>query len=244
MPLSWVIYALLVALLTKKPKHRKIALVSGLGFLFFFGNGFIYNEVIRLWEVPPTSPQALSVPYDVVVVLTGGIAEVTSPAPKITHFGFTSDRIWQAVALYRQQKVKKILISGGIASVTGVLVGEEEGTAIRDYLVMLGLPKEDILLENQSRNTHENALFSAKILKNQFPKGQFLLCTSASHLRRSMACFRKVGILMTPYPAEFRMKPRAVGLDSWYPREMIFFQWQLLLREWIGFVVYKVMGYC
>ena len=55
------------------------------------------------------------------------------------------------------------------------------------------IAKADILIENDSRNTYENAVNSAKMLNTSYPNGRLLLVTSAFHMRRSLACFRKTG---------------------------------------------------
>ena len=50
--------------------------------------------------------------------------------------------------------------------------------------MIAGVRKKDILLENQSRNTHENAIYSLKIIEEENIEGKVLLITSAFHMRR------------------------------------------------------------
>lgn len=245
MPLSWVIYSLMYALFTKNTKKRRISLRLSVGLLLFFGNGFLVNEVYQLWEVRPITIATQTPPYDVAIVLTGDIATTNDWLAGRPSFGRGSDRMWQAASLYKQGKVKKILISGGSGDVPGVLKSINEGQLAANYLrQVLQIDSSAILLENQSRNTHENAVNSAALLKKHYPKGgRFLLCTSAFHMRRSAGCFQKAGVIATSYSTDIRSYNREITLDNFYPREQPMFQWQVLMREWVGYVIYKMMGY-
>lgn len=245
MPLSWVIYTLLYALFTKNIKKRRISLRISVALLLFFGNGFLVNEAYLLWEVRPISIPAHAPPYDVAIVLTGDIATTNNWLAGRPSFGRGSDRLWQAASLYKKGKVKKILISGGSGDVPGVLKSINEGQLAFNYLrQVLQIDSTAILLEGHSRNTHENAVNSAAILKKHYPNGgRFLLCTSAFHMRRSAGCFQKAGVVVTNYSTDIRSYNREITLDNFYPREQPLFQWQVLMREWVGYVTYKLMGY-
>lgn len=246
MPMSWVLYLLLWAVLTRQSSKKKKLTLAAVALICFWGNGYLYNLVITAYEsVPyPAQTRPSPLPFDVAIVLTGGIVEPHSTsADTSVSIGPHSDRLWQAVKLYREGKAKKILLSGGEVTITGIMSGSSESSLAKRYLLLLGIPNEDILLENQSKNTRENALLTSEILKRYHPKGQFVLCTSAFHMPRALACFRKVGINPIPYPADIRAKQLSFDWDNLYPREQIIFQWQMLLREWIGYAVYWAMGY-
>jgi uncharacterized SAM-binding protein YcdF (DUF218 family) len=91
--------------------------------------------------------------------------------------------------LYKLGKIKKILISGGSGSL--LYPDESESEDLYDFCMIAGVRKKDILLENQSRNTHENAIYSLKIIEEENIEGKVLLITSAFHMRRSIGCFKK-----------------------------------------------------
>ena len=102
-----------------------------------------------------------------------------------------------------------------------------------------------ILIENKSRNTHENAKFTAKLLKQHPELENNVLITSAFHMRRSQACFQKAGLNPAIFPADFYSSDRYYTPDELViPQEQALNEWSLLLHEIIGFLTYKFMGYC
>ena len=127
--------------------------------------------------------------YEVGVIL-GGFSGYDAKI-KMLDFNAHSDRIIFAEQLYHQGKIKKILISGG----NGLLNNEgyREAKSMKEHLIKNNIPESAILIENSSRNTKENAHNSAAILNNKFPNGDFLLITSANHMRRATFCFDKFG---------------------------------------------------
>jgi len=231
-PIFWV-FILLISALIFKTKRRKILLFSLITF-YFFTNSFIADSCCRIWETPRYAPTEI---YDIGIVL-GGIADYDN----VTHahnFKKHADRIMDAQQLYHQEKIKKILISGG----NGMLFndGYIEANAMRDYLLLNQIPSEDILIENTSRNTKENAFNSAKILKKKYPKGNFLLITSASHMKRAQFCFEKAGIITQAFPTDCTTSYTNFGVEYMFlPRVNALEVWENLIHEWIGYIVYKI----
>src|SRR5690606_5665056 len=92
---------------------------------------------------------------------------------------------------------------------TGALLLDGEGdadTAPR-LLEALGVGRERLILENQSRDTFENAQFTRRLV--QPVEGEtWLLLTSAFHMPRSMELFRKAGFQVTPWPVDYRTTGR------------------------------------
>jgi uncharacterized SAM-binding protein YcdF (DUF218 family) len=71
-----------------------------------------------------------------------------------------------------------------------------------------------------------------------------LLITSAFHLRRSLACYRKAGLELDYFSTDFYTHPREYHLDAFLiPKIESIFIWQKLFKEWLGFAAYKVAGY-
>ena len=231
-PLFWV-FILFISALIFKTKRQKILLFSLITF-YFFTNSFIADSCCRIWETPRHAPTEI---YDVGIVL-GGISDYDK-ITKSHNFNKHADRIMDAQQLYHQGKIKKILISGG----NGMLFndGYIEANAMRDYLLLNQIPSEDILIENTSRNTKENAFNSAEILKKKYPKGNFLLITSAIHMKRAQFCFEKAGITTKAFATDCTtsytnfsighiLLPSAEALDKW----------EDLIHESIGYLVYKI----
>lgn len=75
-------------------------------------------------------------------------------------------------------------------------------SAMRGLLKGGGVPDDLILLEDRSRNTHENAVYGSAILKQRGIR-TIVLVTDASSMFRAAACFRKQGLNVIPAPSEF-----------------------------------------
>jgi uncharacterized SAM-binding protein YcdF (DUF218 family) len=231
-PIFWV-FILLISALIFKTKRRKL-LIYTISIFWVFSNSFIADSCARIWETPRYTPIEI---YDVGIVL-GGIADYDN-ITQAHNFNKHADRIMDAQQLYHQGKIKKILISGG----SGWLFndGYIEANAMRDYLLLNQIPDEDILIENTSRNTKENAFNSAEILRKEYPKGKFLLITSANHMKRAQFCFEKAGIITTAFPTDCTTSYTNFGVEYMFlPRVNALEVWENLIHEWIGYLVYKI----
>lgn len=240
-PVVWVFGLLVYALLSKNIKRKKRALIAAIVLFYFFSNSFILDEVSRAWEVPASRYEDLKV-YDAGIVL-GGLLNYDENLDRI-QFYRGADRLFQAVELYKTGNIKKIFFVGGSGSIEFAHI--KEGVFVRRYLLTLGIPEEDIWIENESRNTHENALFAKEFLeKNSYMAGNYLLITSAHHMRRSLACFNKVGVKVTPYSVDRKASPhRRYALDHLFvPDVEAIIWWDAILHEWVGLAVYKMKGY-
>lgn len=243
MPLSFVFYALLYALFTRNPRRKRNALLLGMGLLYVFSNEYLVNEVLAWWERPPTTVSGAEAPYDVAIVLTGGIINERRQLPGRVLFDRGADRLLQPLQLYRHGQVRKILISGGTFEIDTLAQAEREAAA-QQFLIDCGVKQDDIIWEHRSRNTRENAVNSAKILKERFPNQRYLLITSAFHMRRAEGCFQKAGVRFKAYPADIRSGDRTFRFDLLFPKEEALGTTYFLVREWIGYLAYRVMGYC
>jgi uncharacterized SAM-binding protein YcdF (DUF218 family) len=239
-----VMFLLFCAAMTRRrPKTKKLILCSIL-ILFVFSNNYLVNKAFRWWEGPFVNLKSINETYDVGIVLTGGLISIPNLQTDHPELGNHSNRFFQAYLLYKEGKIRKILITGtdGTALLKRNL---DEAWQASRLLIKWGVPEKDIILERKSRNTRENALFSKAILDEQVPQKKVLLITSAFHIRRSVGCFRKVGIDPDFFPTDFysySFKPELK--DFILPDQETYGNAYLLWHEWIGFIVYKAMGYC
>lgn len=235
---------LFCTLLTRsRQKIKKLVLFSSL-ILFIFSNNYLVNKAFQWWEGPLVNIKTINATYDVGIVLTGGLISITNLHTDHPELGNHANRFFQAYLLYKEGKIKKILISGTDAPVL-VRRNLDEAWQASRLLIKWGVKEGDIILERKSRNTRENALFSKAILAAQFPQKKTLLITSAFHIRRSVGCFRKVGIDPDFFPTDFysySFKPKIS--DFILPDQETYGNAYLLWHEWIGFLVYKAVGYC
>ena len=241
MPYTQMIAWFLLSLFLRNKIWKRRFFYLGIIYLVFFSNRFIANEVLLSWEVPPTPIVSLKHEYMAGIVL-GGVTNSDKEPRDRTYFYKGADRITHAVQLYKLGIIKKILVSGGSSKLINRDIKEAHN--LRAFLIMCDIPEEDIIVEDGSRNTHENANLSAEILKSRFPGEKHLVITSAFHLRRAMGCFRKTGLDVEGFSTDFYSKKRQYTPDKFIvPDLSAFGDWQLIIREWLGFIFYKIAGY-
>lgn len=240
-PLSWIIAFLLAGLFAKNTAKRKRFVVTGVVLLILFSNPFILNMTMHGWEIPSRKAETIKEPYEIGVLMGGAMRYYNSTMDRPV-YGTSIDRFIQCIDLYKEGKIKKILIAGG----SGLLLTQQykESDILKKIILKMNIPEEDIIVENKSKNTRENALFSAEILKKGFQGKKILLITSAYHMRRSLACFKKEGIHADPYSVDERS-----GKGQYTPDKIIIpdadylRNWDILIHEWVGYVSYKIAGY-
>jgi uncharacterized SAM-binding protein YcdF (DUF218 family) len=240
-PLVWVVIFLVVSLIIKDQKKSKKFLITGVCILFFFTNSFMAYEFIRLWEIPVQNKASLKTSYDVGIVLGGGMVVLDKKNDRLI-FQNNTDRIIQAIDLYKSKTVKKLLLSSGSGSVK--FRNMLEAVLLKKYLINIGIPQEDIIVDSTSDNTYQNAVNSAIILKRDFPKGNYLLITSAFHMKRSVKCFKKQGITADIYCTNKIAGDRRFDFDMLIiPDTEALTLWNKLLHEILGYFTYYCMGY-
>ena len=242
MPLTLVLLLLVIAIIfTPKSRGRKI-LGIGILILVFFSNPFLSNLALIAWEPPYKSFE--EIPNREFGIVLTGVTNLNKTATDRTFFSKGADRITQALQLYRMGKIKKILITGGQGLNPTNPYSEAE--LLKRFLIMTGMPDTDILIEEKSVNTRENALFTKEFLKKNgiAIDQEFVLITSAFHMHRSKKCFDKVGLKTIPFPVDYYSHDLKYDLpELLYPRPEALVNWQVLIKEWIGLVVYRLVGY-
>lgn len=238
-PMVWIVVLLFFSLFAKEERFRKRSLRFLLIFTILFSNSFLFNECQGAWEIPVTPYSSLK-KYEVGIVL-GGIMKYDRQNDRL-RFQRGSDRLFQAIELYKRGYIKKIVFTGGSGSV--LHPEDKEGPWVERYLLTLGIPPQDFLIEGESQNTHENAVYTKALLdKNNF-KGEFLLITSAFHMRRSLGCFEKEGMHVSPYSTDRYAGPRKFEFDHLLiPDASALYDFNNLIHEVVGYITYKMVGY-
>ena len=241
MPAGILSILLVYAIYTKNRTKSKRLVISAFIFLYIFTNPFLINELMLWWEVPPTPISSVK-HHDIGIILTGGTTNDDKLPKENIFLGISSDRIGQAIELFKKKKINKILISGGSIDILGE-TPKSEIEEIAKYLIISGIPSDSIFLETRARNTRENAINCSKILKKQFFHQKYMLITSGFHLKRATKCFEKAGIAVTPYGANYFSHERNFLPSYLFPSEVYFGYSHLLFREIMGYWVYKAMGW-
>jgi uncharacterized SAM-binding protein YcdF (DUF218 family) len=241
-PLCWVAIVLLVGLLVQAWSKRAQAgrrwFVSAFLLLLFLG-----------WELPPTwlvstlekqYPKLIGRPVQAVgMVVLGGATDggkLTGPSMPVP-LGDAAERLTEAMVLAKDHPNWIIVFSGGLGNDLDEQMGQwSEGRMALELWRRQGLPTQNVLLEEQSRNTAENAKYSA-LLPNIDQKQRWLLVTSAWHMPRSVLAFESTGWNVQPYPVDFRGNPQTQWTDYSFKRGVSL--WHVGIREYVGLAALK-----
>lgn len=240
-PYTWLFFGLLWLLkkLWQTP-YRKWVLTLTV-FMYIISNSFLVDEVIRAWEYTDDDIYLKNTNYDLAIVL-GGMGRVDERQQRFD-FNYSGDRLFQTLELYYKKRVGKILITGGSGSISKP--NQREAIYVKKYLVNISIPDSNIIIENNSKNTYENAVLTKHLLDSLQFKGSVLLVTSSFHMRRSLAIFKKAGYKnVTPYVTNKITGIRKFEFDHCFiPNIEAVFGLNLVLHEMIGYATYKLKGY-
>ncbi|MGV7215680.1 YdcF family protein [Bradyrhizobium sp. UFLA05-112] len=176
---------------------------------------------------------------DGIIVLGGSVDTDLSAAHQTPVVARAADRMLAPAALARRYPNARIVFTGGSANLISNEAREADYSA--PILESVGIPKERLIVERNSRNTYENATFTKQLVSPKLGE-RWLLVTSAFHMPRSVGIFRKAGFDVEAYPVDWRMGGREdlltfndMGRDG-------LLQTDIAVREWIGLVAYRLMG--
>ncbi len=239
-PIWWISILILLYFVIPRYKKRRWFLILSFSILILFSNQYIFYHVSGWWEGKLTTPKDVE-HYDGIILL-GGFSNFRSDVQRI-RFTESSDRLLQALQLYKLGKTDYFIFTGGSAHI--IVKEKKEGDYLKEYLHLVGIPQDSLLIEWESRNTHENAVETYKMLKEKnLDNGKFLLVTSGFHMKRALGCFNKEGINVTPYstdPLQASLSPDFADIIT--PSAGPLATWERLFREWIGYWVYKAKGF-
>ncbi len=241
-PLNWLVILAIFSLSTKNRQRRRISIKALIIILLFFSSPLIINQLAWAWETGRCDPAAITNPYDAGILLGGYVNFNADTPPGVMNFHQAGNRLTTTLMLYRTGKIRRILLSGGAGRIIGDV--PPESGAVRGFLLQCGVPDSAILVENTSRNTRENALFSKRMTDSLGIGNRCLLITSAWHMRRAEACFRKAGFTCDTFGTDFYTENRHGNWFDWLePDWKAFMKWDSLIKEWVGWLAYWLKGY-
>ena len=158
------------------------------------------------WAAAPLKIASTPAPADAIVVFAGGVGESGKAG------GGAQERVEQAVELYNAGLSRHLVLS------SGYVYSFREVEVMRTVAIDQGVAAADIVLEQQSTNTHENVTFVREILRAQGWKSA-LLVSSPYHMRRALLVWHKeapeVSIIPAPPPrSQFYDHTRGASLEQ------------------------------
>ena len=141
--------------------------------------------------------------------------------------------------LARRYPDAKLVFSGGSGSLHS-LAKMLDSQVAKDIMTDIGVSTDQMIIEKASRNTYENAVMSADIVRPD-PAQKWVLVTSAWHMPRAMGCFRKAGWNIYAAPSGYYTKGQ-YRLSAAFNFEGQLRDLSMAAHEYIGLVSYWLMG--
>jgi len=204
-PLGLACILLLVVLISKRwTRWSRVGVLTALIILYLAGNHWVANGLARSleWRYLPME----DIPVVDAIVVLGGATQSAEYPRSIVELNGAGDRVIYAAWLYQQGYADHLLLSGGRIpwQSPADLDLETPAEEMAFIMKMLNVPEEAMWLENDSRNTYENALFSKRILEDQGIE-RIILVTSAMHMPRSVRLFKAQGLEVIPAPVDYHV---------------------------------------
>lgn len=247
-PLPLCLGILMVGLLllwfSKKQKSGRALVTTGTILLLLFSYAQISDPLLMgLEEAYPSVTEATDTglpihdpqsPIQWIVVLGGG--QKSDPKLPITsHLGGSSlMRLIEGIRLYRKNPASKLILSGG-----SLYNSSSEAEAMARVAQALGVPQEDIVLEDQSWDTEQQA----QLIGPMVDKDKFLLVTSASHMLRAMSLFEKQGMHPTAAPTDHLVwHHKKTFIELFLPNSANLSKTTTAFYEYMGLAWLKIRG--
>jgi uncharacterized SAM-binding protein YcdF (DUF218 family) len=149
-------------------------------------------------------------------------------------------RCYLTAEMYHDGPPCPVIVSGGYADSSEV--DSACAQAMRRLLIQLQISPSDLVFEQHSRTTRENASESAKLLKER-NLHKIIVITNTDHLPRAAACFRKLGFDVTPCGCHFSATDPNDWILELVPTPDAARLNQAVCHEWIGLVWYWWNGW-
>ena len=178
-------------------------------------------------------PSARDFPVcDAIADMGGGVGADTNHSDHI-YFNSSADRAYFSALLWKAGKAPVVMPSG-------------RGLNLADRMLLLdlGVPDSAILVENEARNTEENALLVDRLMQERIVerKARVLVVTSAWHMKRTLLMFEKYAPHIEAIPAACDFECVPASSFQWaelVPNAEVFGRNSVYLHEWIGILWYR-----
>lgn len=235
-PFVWLMILLAWYFIAKKPSNKRKIKIAIISIALLFSNPFIYHHFVLWYQAKPVELSKQQ--HFEVGILLGGLSGYDKHQKGF--FTEASDRFIETAQLYHQGIIKKILISGGNGTFNNQ---PPESKFLSEEMIKNGINDSDIILESNSRNTYENAIYSKHILDSLGLKGPHVLITSAVHMPRSIRLFQRAGLLIHPYPCNyFEFDEEKSFYEWWIPKIDLLENWKYTIKEVVGTFIYQLAG--
>ena len=186
-------------------------------------------------RTPPVATEAALPRADAIVVLGGGQyawLRHRNVDPSLVE----RSRLASGARAWRDGRAPLVILSGGRSGGHGLT----EAGRMAEVIVRLGVPRSALLLEERSRDTADNARYTAELARQRHLR-RILLVTSAVHMPRASLLFREAGLQVVPVPVP-EGAPRLTWRERWLPSPGALWRSGRALKEYAGLLSVRLQS--
>ena len=240
-PFNLIIFLVFLSFALNFLRYKKISrFLVFFNFLIFFIVGFIPSGSYLTYLLEKNYHNEVNLPsnLDGILILSGA----TNPSMSLEHnqisLNGSVERLTESIVLMNKYPNAKIIFSGGSGSINSN--NPTHASIAKLFFQNMQQSSKIIFYENESRNTYENILFSKKIA-DPLPNENWLVITSAFHMKRTISISQKLNWELIPYPVDYRTYKKFYWKPSIsFLHNINFFN--SAMHEWIGIFSYYLMG--
>ncbi len=243
-PFTFLLLGLVIATIfqwqRQKPRSLALKIGSGLlGLIVVISTPLVGDLALASLESSVDPAAGDPVRADTIVVLSAGLRIDDEAGERVRLDESSMHRCLHAARLYWRAGRCRVVLTGG--KVDRDDPGPTYAAAMHGFMRELGIPAEDMVLEEKASNTYENALFSTPIIEEK-TGGRIWLVTDASHMVRAERCFRALGIEVVPAPCDLLSRGLRLESTSFVPSSIGAARVSRAAHEWLGRVWYRLRG--
>lgn len=234
----------LIFLLKKKKKLFYLFLVFACGF-YFISTDLSIKLLVHPYEHQFSENKILDFVSQetVIVIFSGGVIRgIESGGEVYDQIGpHSMMRLYRAFQVYGKTQSDIIIAGGNIYDQPGKSISE----VMRSVLGSWGVPSEQITIEERSKTTWENAVYSLDMLDKTIKN--IILVTSALHMPRSYRTFQRVieekgrtDLNLVPYPGDYKTGNLPMDFSSFLPSCGALDTFSAAFHEWLGNLFYRL----
>ncbi len=231
--LEFLALGLVLLWFTRKQRAAKALLTAGALLLAAFSHSGLADALLAPLEyrypalLDPARPaEGGAPPVRWILVLGGGHA--FDPELPVTSrlTGSSLVRLIEGIRIHRRLPGSKLILFGG--RIYGPV---SEAESMAELAAELGVDANDIVLESSSWDTKDQAAIAPRLVGEE----RFILVTSAAHMPRAVALFRKQGLRPIPAPTGHWSSPHpSLGLAGFFPTASVLWRSERALHEYLG----------
>ena len=237
LPLGIAFILFLYGLLKNKKNYLFLSFIV----IYFSSINIVSESLLKVLEYPNENKNLIK--GKTIVVLSGGIIK-SNPIRNDYYEWNDPDRFFAGINLYKNDKSRKLVFTGGFNPFQSNL--KSEGELLKYQSKLFVNDTKNIIVTNYAKNTFEESKQIKSLILNSEISNDIILVTSAFHMKRAILIFKKRGIKVFPYPVDFKsdninFKRKIKNPLNWVPNSNSLNKTSIALKEIYGLLIYKLL---